>query len=193
MTFQLILCLTIPLMTVLLPPKYTHSRFWLLATGCSSLLRLSLLENPLSSDIPDSLWMQRLTLFPRSMDISSVDIHWDICVQHWLCFYLPLCFCIEGFGFRGILFKLTLLFFLWSSSCLRPETFFIIVFVCVMKPKQIKWAQRPSLTTKQTKNTVLCPFSLFKAMAHQLCDGTKGWAWWWWREELDAFSLCFHV
>ncbi|KAF2577010.1 hypothetical protein F2Q68_00006445 [Brassica cretica] len=55
MTFQLIPCLAIPLMTVLLPPKYTHSRFWLLATGCSSLLRLSLLENPLSSDIPDSL------------------------------------------------------------------------------------------------------------------------------------------
>ncbi|KAG2255812.1 hypothetical protein Bca52824_075106 [Brassica carinata] len=53
----------------------------------------------------------RLTLFPRSkdlqtakytmrMDISSVDIHWDICVQHWLCFYLPLCFCIDAFGFR---------------------------------------------------------------------------------------------
>uniref|UniRef100_A0A0D3BLA4 Uncharacterized protein n=1 Tax=Brassica oleracea var. oleracea TaxID=109376 RepID=A0A0D3BLA4_BRAOL len=53
MTFQLIPCRAIPLITVLLPPKYTHSRFWLLATGCSSLLRLSLLENPLSSDIPD--------------------------------------------------------------------------------------------------------------------------------------------
>lgn len=33
MTFQLIPCLVIPVMAVLLPPKYTHSRFWLWATG----------------------------------------------------------------------------------------------------------------------------------------------------------------
>ncbi|XP_013675065.1 orotidine 5'-phosphate decarboxylase-like isoform X1 [Brassica napus] len=67
--------------------------------------RRSLVKTKLS----ELVW--RLTLFPRSkdlqtakytmrMDISSVDIHWDICVQHWLCFYLPLCFCIDAFGFR---------------------------------------------------------------------------------------------
>ncbi|CAN8236667.1 unnamed protein product [Cochlearia groenlandica] len=33
MTFQLIPCLVIPVLTVLLPPKYTHSSFWLWATA----------------------------------------------------------------------------------------------------------------------------------------------------------------
>ncbi|XP_018446742.1 uncharacterized protein LOC108818307 isoform X1 [Raphanus sativus] len=40
MTFQLIPCLAIPIMTVLLPPKYTHSRFWLLATAAHSVSKI---------------------------------------------------------------------------------------------------------------------------------------------------------
>ncbi|XP_048621478.1 uncharacterized protein LOC106379732 isoform X2 [Brassica napus] len=68
-----------------------------------------LFRSLVKTKLSELVW--RLTLFPRSkdlqtakytmrMDISSVDIHWDICVQHWLCFYLPLCFCIDAFGFR---------------------------------------------------------------------------------------------
>ncbi|XP_018446743.1 uncharacterized protein LOC108818307 isoform X2 [Raphanus sativus] len=37
---QLIPCLAIPIMTVLLPPKYTHSRFWLLATAAHSVSKI---------------------------------------------------------------------------------------------------------------------------------------------------------
>ncbi|KAJ4708198.1 Alkaline phytoceramidase (aPHC) [Melia azedarach] len=33
MTFQLIPCLAIPVMVFFLPPKYTHSRFWIYAAG----------------------------------------------------------------------------------------------------------------------------------------------------------------
>ncbi|KAI4379656.1 hypothetical protein MLD38_005927 [Melastoma candidum] len=33
MMFQLIPCIVIPFMTLLFPPKYTHSRYWLLAAG----------------------------------------------------------------------------------------------------------------------------------------------------------------
>ncbi|KAL0648112.1 hypothetical protein Bca4012_046403 [Brassica carinata] len=40
MTFQLITCLAIPIMTVLLPPKYTHSRFWLLATAAHAVSKI---------------------------------------------------------------------------------------------------------------------------------------------------------
>ncbi|CAF1711402.1 unnamed protein product, partial [Brassica napus] len=41
MTFQLIPCLAIPLITVLLPPKYTHSRLWLLATAAHSVSKIN--------------------------------------------------------------------------------------------------------------------------------------------------------
>ncbi|XP_013624892.1 PREDICTED: uncharacterized protein LOC106331095 [Brassica oleracea var. oleracea] len=41
MTFQLIPCRAIPLITVLLPPKYTHSRFWLLATAAHSVSKIN--------------------------------------------------------------------------------------------------------------------------------------------------------
>ncbi|CAN6865544.1 unnamed protein product [Brassica oleracea] len=40
LTFQLIPCLAIPVMTVLLPPKYTHSRFWLLATAAHAVSKI---------------------------------------------------------------------------------------------------------------------------------------------------------
>ncbi|XP_010453247.1 PREDICTED: uncharacterized protein LOC104735201 [Camelina sativa] len=40
MTFQLIPCLVIPVMTVLLPPKYTHSRFWLWATAAYAIAKI---------------------------------------------------------------------------------------------------------------------------------------------------------
>nr|AFO66499.1 putative membrane protein [Brassica napus] len=40
LTFQLIPCLVIPVMTVLLPPKYTHSRFWLLATAAHAVSKI---------------------------------------------------------------------------------------------------------------------------------------------------------
>ncbi|CAL9230011.1 unnamed protein product [Arabidopsis halleri] len=40
MTFQLIPCLAIPVMTVLLPPKYSHSRFWLWATAAYTIARI---------------------------------------------------------------------------------------------------------------------------------------------------------
>ncbi|KAL9810074.1 hypothetical protein AtNW77_Chr5g0095571 [Arabidopsis thaliana] len=40
MTFQLIPCLVIPVMAVLLPPKYTHSRFWLWATAAYTIAKI---------------------------------------------------------------------------------------------------------------------------------------------------------
>ncbi|KFK25448.1 hypothetical protein AALP_AA8G116500 [Arabis alpina] len=40
MTFQLIPCLAIPIMTVLLPPKYTHSKFWLWATVAYAIAKI---------------------------------------------------------------------------------------------------------------------------------------------------------
>ncbi|KAG7554978.1 hypothetical protein ISN44_As11g011700 [Arabidopsis suecica] len=40
MTFQLIPCLAIPVMTVLLPPKYSHSRFWLWAAAAYTIARI---------------------------------------------------------------------------------------------------------------------------------------------------------
>ncbi|CAA7039802.1 unnamed protein product [Microthlaspi erraticum] len=40
MTFQLIPCLAIPVMAVLLPPKYTHSKFWLCATAAYAIAEI---------------------------------------------------------------------------------------------------------------------------------------------------------
>ncbi|XVF35335.1 hypothetical protein REPUB_Repub18cG0136700 [Reevesia pubescens] len=45
MTFQLIPCIAIPIMTFLFPPKYTHSRYWLWIAGVSIIAKMEALAD----------------------------------------------------------------------------------------------------------------------------------------------------